>query len=266
MKMPRGTATGHTRRGSKGQRYTSVLRLRPAGAFTLIELLVVITIIAILASLLLPVLSRAKAEASRIQCMNNLKQLGFSLDSYAADHHSCYPPRTNAWRWPTLLRDGYRNLNILVCPTDARKQGAPPLTETNSPTEADRAPRSYFINGWNAYFYHQLSSSDFQSFYMMGTYPRGYLKEGIVRKPSETILFGEKRHDAGDYYMDMLEGIGGNDADKEEHSAHFSPRGGSNYAFVDGSVRYLKYGKSVWPLNRWAIQDEDRKQYAFQVP
>jgi prepilin-type N-terminal cleavage/methylation domain-containing protein/prepilin-type processing-associated H-X9-DG protein len=59
--------------------------------FTLIELLVVIAIIAILAALLLPVLSRAKQKATQTTCINSLKQIGTGLQMYVDEHGNTFP-------------------------------------------------------------------------------------------------------------------------------------------------------------------------------
>ena len=62
-----------------------------SAAFTLIELLVVVAIVGLLAALLLPALARAKADGKRVQCLNNLQQMGVAARLYVDDHADFYP-------------------------------------------------------------------------------------------------------------------------------------------------------------------------------
>jgi prepilin-type N-terminal cleavage/methylation domain-containing protein/prepilin-type processing-associated H-X9-DG protein len=96
--------------------------------FTLIELLVVIAIIAVLASMLLPALGRAKLKAKDIQCVNNIKQQSLATRMYADDHDSKYPwtfsLRGNQERrksWFNIIQPYQQSKKVLLCPIRPRK-------------------------------------------------------------------------------------------------------------------------------------------------
>ena len=111
----------------------------PGGAFTLIELLVVIASIAILAGMLLPALSRAKAQSQRIKCAGNLKQIGVAMTLWADDHGGRFPwlveqsqggAKSDGTGNATLkvqfriVSNELVTPNILMCPTDLKIQPA----------------------------------------------------------------------------------------------------------------------------------------------
>ncbi len=140
------------------------------GIFTLIELLVVIAIIAILASLLLPGLQRARAAALRVACLSNQKQIGVGFSLYAGDFNHFYPPGTWTyswswdanWCWDENLEDQeyfgtpvrysathISGSNVWRCPAmTVRDSGVGTLTPNS------RTPRGYGYNlAWINYWY-----------------------------------------------------------------------------------------------------------------
>ena len=89
--------------------------------FTLIELLIVIAIIAILASMLLPALGKAKEAAKNLGCKNNLRSISQTIQSYTTDFDDMYPVMCYYVQgpWKTLLGDLYLNNNTALydCPS-----------------------------------------------------------------------------------------------------------------------------------------------------
>ena len=214
-------------------------------AFTLIELLVVIIIIALLAAMLLPALAKAKATAQQTRCKSNMKQIALANASYATDNKGKYVYDSDTDHWVNLLYYDYnKNTNILICPTDVGR-GTP---ANQAGTGADKAVRSYVMNGWDELFGFVSNRS-------------GEMKESVFIHPAETIVFGEKSHNEPDFWMDYLESADGI-AQCVQHGMHGSSQpskyGGHNNACGDCSVRYKAFGTDISPVDWWLIFDTNR--------
>ena len=192
-------------------------------AFTLIELLVVIGIIAILAAVFLPVLSRTKQQANVVKTLSNMKQMGVGMLLYANDNNQLLPNRVldgaNDPKWPFLLASYVGNVQVYSSPIpDVAGRPSYKVTDPTLLTSSANNYTSYMYNGLN----------DVGGL----TDPNVAVRLNTIGSPSQTILLGIPYPQTG-FYMDFLNGDNDNDLNKSAFP------NGSVYMFCDGAAQVL---------------------------
>jgi prepilin-type N-terminal cleavage/methylation domain-containing protein/prepilin-type processing-associated H-X9-DG protein len=158
--------------------------------FTLIELLVVIAIIAILASMLLPALTRAKLAGQKASCLNNMHQLGFAMFLYADENDGVIPRGNEPLWWHILTTQlGTRNVGeyskvkTFVCPSYPDKKQC----------------ICYVVNAW------QFNSLTDQ----VGQEVTGLTKMDAIQSAAQTIYFADNEY--GSWRPIITDTAGGDD-------------------------------------------------------
>ena len=167
-------------------RFFSFKSTRRTGGFTLIELLVVIAIIALLAAILFPVFGRAREQARKATCLNNLKQLGIGAAMYWQDYDErnfSYRAVAGGYLWNGAFEPYYKSKQIELCPNAPRYTGA---GVTGGFGTATTAWTGFMYTG--SYAYNGFLYADGAA---MGL-PAGCVDAlADVKKPSQTVLLAD---------------------------------------------------------------------------
>ncbi len=216
-----------------------VIKMRKKG-FTLIELLVVVAIIAILAAMLLPALSKARERARQAVCMNNLKQLATAFHMYLNDYNEYFPPynvtnvATYDWTWAQNIYNYVRNPNLFACPTFL------------ATTLEKRFLKSFFTNPYSQYVHYGYNWLHIGSSYWYGNssvvpyYPPAKLSQ--IKRPDRTLLIVDAYLNNNPRYGYYL--VYDSSSPQSPHARHAD---GFNILWVDGHVTHFKMtGTDPW--------------------